>query len=55
VHALDNKAKMRRSELVQNLQAQGYEEREVDSLLRKLNAPGILKCSVGKYSDAYIA
>jgi hypothetical protein len=55
VHALDNKAKMRRSELVQNLQAQGYEEREVDSLLRKLNAPGVLKCSVGKYSDAYIA
>jgi hypothetical protein len=55
VHALDNKTKMRRSDLVQSLQAQGYEEPEVDSLLKKLNAPGILKCSVGKYSDAYIA
>ena len=55
VHALDNKTKMRRSELVQSLQAQGYKEREVDSLLKRLNAPGVLKCSVGKYSDAYIA
>lgn len=55
VHALDGKAKMRRSKLVQTLQAQGYEEQEVDSLLKKMNAPGIVKCTVGKYSDSYIA
>lgn len=55
VHALDDKTKMRRSELVQHLQAQGYEESEVNSLLKKLNVSGILKCSVGKYSEAYIA
>ncbi len=55
VRALDNKTKMRRSELVQHLQAQGYKESEIDSLLKKLNGLGILKCSVGKYSEAYIA
>lgn len=55
VHALDGKAKMRRSKLVQTLQAQGYEEQEVNSLLKKMNAPGIVKCTVGKYSDSYIA
>ncbi len=55
IHTLDNVPKMRRSELVQDLQAQGYTEKEVDSLLKKLHSSAIVKCTVGKYSDAHIA
>lgn len=46
---------MRRLELVQRLQAQNYEAEEIDSLLKKLHTSGILKCSVGRYADVYIA
>jgi hypothetical protein len=53
--ALDAKAKIRRAELVQHLQAMQYTEPEVDFMLRKLHSSGVLKCTVGKYSEAYIA
>jgi hypothetical protein len=46
---------MRRAELVQLLQAREYEEREAEFILKKLHAFGVVKCSVGKYSEAYIA
>lgn len=55
VRALDGKAKIRRAELVQHLQAQGYPESEVDITLRKLHAAGVVKCTVGKFSEAYVA
>ena len=55
IRALDSVPVVRRSALVQHLQAQAYTEREVDSLLKKLHNSGVLKCSVGKYSEAYIA
>ena len=55
VRALAGKAKIRRAELVQHLQAQGYDESQVDSMLKKLHGAGVLKCTVGKYSDVYVA
>ena len=55
VHALDGKAKMRRAELVQHLQAQEYTEHEAEAILTKLHQAGVLKCTVGKYSEAYVA
>jgi hypothetical protein len=55
VRALNGKAQMRRAELVQNVQAQGYEEAEIEGMLKGLHSAGILKCTVGKYSDAYVA
>lgn len=55
VKALDGKVKIRRADLVQHLQAQGYSDNETDQMLRRLHAEGILKCTVGKYSEAYIA
>jgi hypothetical protein len=58
IHALDGLMGIRRADLVQHLQAQTtqtYTELEVDSLLKKLHNSGILKCSVGKYSDVHIA
>ena len=55
IRALDGKSKMRRAELVQHLQAQGYSEMESDDMLKKLHGAGILKSTTGRYSDAYIA
>lgn len=55
VHALDGRPKMRRAELIQHLQAAGYKEQEVDHMLKKLHSSGVVKCTVGKYSEAYIA
>lgn len=54
VHALDGKASMRRSELVQHLQAQNYQEKEVDLILKKLHNSGVVNCTVGKYSDVAV-
>ncbi len=54
IHALDGKTKMRRAELVQHLQALNYSESEIDALLKKLHTAGIIRCTVGKYSDVRI-
>jgi hypothetical protein len=51
-HVLDGKAKVRRAELVQELQAKGYTEEELGFMLKKLHAGGVVKCTVGKFSDA---
>lgn len=55
VRALNGKSKMRRAELLQRLQADGYEEAEIDGMLKGLHASGVLKCTVGKYSEAHVA
>lgn len=55
IRALNGKSKTRRAELVQHLQAEGYIETEIDLMLKRLHSTGVLKCSVGKYSDAYVA
>lgn len=55
VRALDGKAQIRRPELVQHLQAQGYDGPEIEAMLKKLNAAGLVKCAVGRSSVAYVA
>ena len=55
VRGLDGKDKVRRADMVQHLQAKGYSESEVEFLLKKLHSTGIVKCTVGKYSETYIA
>lgn len=55
VRALDGKPKIRRAELVQHIQALGYAETEIDRMLKKLHASGVVRCTRGKYSDAYVA
>lgn len=55
VRALDGKAQMRRAELVQHVQAEGYMEGQIERVLKGLHRSGVLKCTVGKYSDAYVA
>jgi hypothetical protein len=55
VRALNGRQKMRRAELIQHLQAEDYDEVAIDTMLKKLHKAGVLKCTVGKYSDAYVA
>jgi hypothetical protein len=55
VRALDGKANMRRAELVQHLQAQSYAEREVEAMLKKLHSGGVVKSTVGRFSQVYVA
>jgi hypothetical protein len=55
IRALDVKDKMRRADLIQYLQAKDYKESEADRILKTLHSAGILKCTVGKYSEAYVA
>jgi hypothetical protein len=55
IRALDGKDNMRRVDLIQYLQAKDYTESEVERILKNLHSAGILKCTVGKYSEAYIA
>ena len=46
---------MRRAELIQHLQAQNYTAREIESLLRGLHRSSVLKCTVGRYADVFVA
>jgi SOS response regulatory protein OraA/RecX len=55
VKALGGNAQIRRAELVQHLQAQDYSENEIDAMLKGLHSSGVLKCGVGRYSDAHVA
>ena len=55
LRALDGKEKIRRAELVQHLQAQNYEEAEIETMLKKLHSSRVINCAVGKYSDVVVA
>lgn len=55
VRALDGEAQMRRPALVQHLQAQGYKENEIEPMLKKLHAAGLVKCTVGRSAFAFVA
>ena len=55
VRALDGKPLLRRAEFIQHLQAQNYDEDQIETFLKKLHTSGILKCTVGKFSDVFIA
>ena len=53
--ALGGKVKMRRAELVQHLQAQDYSEKEIAAMLKGLHTTGVVRCTVGKYSEVHVA
>ncbi len=55
IHALDGGDRLRRSDLVQRLEDQGYKAQQVEDLLKKLHTNGVITCSVGKYSDTRIS
>jgi hypothetical protein len=51
---LDGKEKARRSDLVQHLQAEGYSEDKIETLLHGLRKHKVIHCAVGRYSDVKI-
>lgn len=55
VRALDGIPKIRRPELIQHLQALGYKETDIEPMLKKLHAAGLVKCTVGRGATTYIA
>ena len=55
VRALDGKIKIRRAQLFQQLQAKGYVETEIDTMLKILHDAGVVKSTVGRYADTYVA
>lgn len=55
VHALDGVSAIRRLELVQRLQAMDYREVEIDGLIKKLHAGGVIRCAKGRYSVVRVA
>ncbi|HNS80407.1 MAG TPA: hypothetical protein PKM67_03005 [Kiritimatiellia bacterium] len=55
IHSLGGKSQIRRAELIQHFQAQSYEVKDIETMLKGLHQQKIVKCSVGKYSDVNIA
>jgi hypothetical protein len=55
VRVLDGEVEIRRADLVQRLQAQGYAGSEIEALLKKLHAARVINCSVGRESKVRIA
>lgn len=55
IHRLDGREEVRRDEIVQGLEAEGYQNSEVESTLKKLHLSHILSCSAGRYSVVTIA
>lgn len=54
IHLLDGKDLVRRSDIVQELIGQGYEEIEVNEGIKKLHASRLISCSEGRYSTVCI-
>jgi hypothetical protein len=54
IRILDGKGQARRADIVQKLQADGYKEKEINEMLKKMHINEMIKCTVGKFSDVYI-
>ena len=55
IHVLDGRSKVRRAEVVQALQAEGYREDAIGRMLKILHNGGVIVSSVGRYSDVRVA
>jgi len=55
VHTLDGRNEVRRAEVIQKLQAQGYKDTEVEFMLKHLHAHGVILCTVGRSSKVRVA
>ncbi|MGH8542351.1 MAG: hypothetical protein ACREX3_01615 [Gammaproteobacteria bacterium] len=55
IHYLDGKAKARRADMMQSLQASNYSEKKISGMLTKLHKEGLLKVSRGRFSDVRIS
>lgn len=55
IRALDGNENIRRDDLIQQVQSQGYRKQEIEEMLRKLHDSGLIVCDVGRYSHVSIA
>lgn len=55
IRPLDGRAKIRRAEFVQNLQASGYKESTIEYVFKVLQKHQILTCTSGRFADVFIA
>ncbi len=56
IHCLDDKVKVRREDIVQQLLADHsiYKRPEIEEMLQRLHQVGLIECSVGRFSDVFI-
>jgi hypothetical protein len=54
VHAFDGENELRRDDLVQRLQAKGYGRGEVEDIVKKLHAKGLINVTSGRYASARV-
>jgi len=54
VHELDDQQSRRRDDVVQAMLAEGYNAKEIDEMLRRLNKSGLFLVSPGRYSTAEV-
>lgn len=55
LRVLDGRNEVRRAEVVQKLQAQGYKDSEIEAMLKKLHTQGVILCTVGRSSKVRVA
>jgi hypothetical protein len=55
VHYLDGRAQSRRADLVHGVQADGYSSTEVEDMIKKLRAAGLLNVSRGRVAKVRVA
>lgn len=55
IRVLDGKKKVRRADLILELQTQGYSKIETGKTLKKLHDSGVVNCKVGRFSEVSVA
>lgn len=54
IHTFDGENDLRRDDLVQRLQAKGYERSETENLIKMLHTAGLINITTGRYASACI-
>ena len=54
IHTFDGEDELRRDDLVQRIQAKGYELAETENLIRSLHTSGLINVTTGRYASARV-
>lgn len=54
IHAFDGEGDLRRDDLVQRLQAKGYERLETENIIKILHTAGLINVTTGRYASARV-
>lgn len=55
IHAFDGEGGLRRDDLVQRLQAKGYERLDIENTIKILHTNGLINVTAGRYASARVA